>query len=174
MQNINLNSLKNKLLLAKLNDDNLEILHHLQSFLNTAMIQRLANDRINFLHQGAFLSQGYLCLVWLWESVKSLKVEPRIIEILNKKIEIDIIKITFAGKDRQSEDWKALLNTIRNAISHGSVKVDDEKFYFINKDPRNVKNKNKQRKVEITWENFAKLTGAMIESIEDYVKEMSN
>ncbi len=175
----NPNSLKSKLNFVHLNLVNTQVLNELQqetSSIYSGFILRVykkfsGNEKPIFINQSVFLTRGYLCLVWLWESIKSLEIETEILEDLEKHLDKRIFKFIFSGQKRKSDDLKDIINSIRNAISHGKVEAHEDKFVFKNIDPRKPESKDHWRIIEMSWEGFGELSEKMVEVVDEHFKK---
>lgn len=174
-------TLNEKFHFAKLSLFNMRLLNNLQTSDNTSVkniveceadINNLSKP-VPLLHQASFLSHAYINLVWLWEVMKSENLEDKIINEVKENYDLEQIEIREQGSARTFNNERDYLRLIRNSISHGNVVVDDNKFIFADKNPRNP---NDFGKLSLTWESLGKLSDCVLISVNrhlypDFYKE---
>jgi len=116
------------------------------------------------LHQGAFLQFAYICMVWLWESAKTEKLDQRLLDcfVREKHPKLELPNESRVSGERNLQDWKAVIRLLRNAISHGRVVATDDEFVFHDQDKRREKGPTELR---LSWEEVALISESMIHSL---------
>ncbi len=112
----------------------------------------------HLVNQSTFMQMSYICLVWLWESVKKEKCQDRVIEMVFNQ---DGLSIPDAKRGCSNKPWDkgVFIRRLRNALSHGNVVVDTDHYHFHDVDYRN---KNDTCDFSLTWEELGKLCEAVI------------
>lgn len=153
--------------IAKLALSNVRLLNDFENARKTSeevrdvVTRRLRSDRISepfsLLHQAAFLQFGYICLVWLWENARhndDMTIDEReIANLVADEFDFSNIISTKVG-ERRIDSARAVLMLMRNAISHGKVRVQENNFVFRD---RNKKTENADTSLTLTWEEFGEL-----------------
>lgn len=167
--------LKEKFHFAKLSLFNMRLLSDIQNS-NQQVIDSLISKRalednlkqpVPVLHQASFLSNAYINLVWLWETMKSENKEQKIIDYVDKKFKLDEkIAIVKIGKNRNLTTCNHYLRLIRNSISHGNVDIDDDYFFFADKNPRDSDN---FAEIKMTWSTLGELSDLVLFAVNNYL-----
>lgn len=122
----------------------------------------------SLLHQATFLQFSYLCLVWLWESAKSAKLETALLKefpIVAARQKIQLPDCNQIVGEREVKDWHAVIRLLRNALGHGRVKATDDSFEFSD---QNTYGKNPEKApttLTISWMQLAQISEAVIHSL---------
>ncbi|GAB3124306.1 hypothetical protein [Novispirillum itersonii] len=141
-----------------------------QKLISSEITKNKLSPPVSLLHQGSFVSVAYVCLVWLWESVKIENKEKEFLDKIPENAEILRLKIPSNDKingPRKVSDWKAVLRLVRNALSHGKVQIEDDFFIFHDQD------RNRGEKlptyIKLTWEELGKISEICIYSCKEMV-----
>ena len=118
--------------------------------------------QVNFMHQGTFLGMAYISFVWLWEKIKNMDCKTEIIEKLESRFDFSKIKKECGPRNVQESYEKIRL--IRNAISHGNVRVTEEHFQFYDKSSR----ENRETCLKMEWQDLGELVSMMISEINSF------
>lgn len=155
--------------MAKLALTNVRVLADFQSARSEAgevsniVEQRLEQDNISkpfsLLHQATFLQFAYICLVWLWEREKVRNNQEELADRVGHRFCFDNVEILEPQEDEGNQSAKWILTRIRNAISHGAVEAQDEKFTF----------RDREKLLSLSWQELAKLSEAVLFVVNDMV-----
>ena len=155
--------------MAKLALTNVRVLADFQSARSEAgevskiVEQRLERDKISepfsLLHQAMFLQFAYICLVWLWEREKFRNNQEELAERVAERFCFHYVEIFEPQDNGGNQTAKWILTRIRNAISHGSAEVRDEKFIF----------KDWNKSLSLSWRELAKLSETVLFVVNDMV-----
>ncbi|MDE8347497.1 MAG: hypothetical protein POH28_15185 [Acidocella sp.] len=122
----------------------------------------------SLLHQGAFLAHAYICVVWLWESVKKARLAQDFLSEFPKTASRFNLSLPPKEKiygPRNLENWEQVLRLIRNALSHGKVEIDDN-YYLLSDQKQSGRFKETEKTcLKLTWEDFGKLSEVCIHAL---------
>jgi len=122
----------------------------------------------SLLHQATFLQFSYICLVWLWESAKSAKLETALLDEFPKVAERNALKLPnrcqISG-ERKIEDWLDVIRLLRNALGHGRVKATDTTFEFSDQNIHGRCPEKEATTLTVSWEQLVQISEAVIHSL---------
>jgi hypothetical protein len=152
---------------------NVRLLHEIQQ--NTspelnALVTLVAEkngfqDTPQLLHQGTFFQVAYVCIVWLWESVKQLKIEEQFLRefpCVAERLNVSLPAAEQIQGERNLNGWQQVLRLLRNALSHGKVKVDEENFVFSD---WNRRDENAPTYLTLSWDDLGKISESCIHAL---------
>jgi hypothetical protein len=115
------------------------------------------------VNQSTFMQMSYVCLVWLWESIKQ---EGKQSDVLNGVFDKRRIPLPHVVLGSGAKEWtgEVYLRRLRNALSHGHVEVNNHCYRFID---RNPKKQNDSCEFQLTWEELGTLTEAVLFTVSD-------
>lgn len=113
------------------------------------------------INQSTFMQMSYICLVWLWESVKKENQENAVIQGVFKPGGIQLPNANL-GKDARPWSNGEYIRRLRNALSHGNVVITDDQFDFHDVSPYNAQD---TCDFSMTWHELGRLCEAVIFSL---------
>jgi len=122
------------------------------------------SDSPSLMNQVTFLQFAYVCIVWLWESAERTNYKEKLIERFPGTTSKD--KPNLPTKDqikgkRALNDWESVLRFLRNALSHGRVKVTDDFFFIFSEQGRN---ESVGTELKLSGEQLGRISEAVIHS----------
>lgn len=123
------------------------------------------NSNVPLLHQGAFLSYAYTCLVWLWEKGVKLNKGNIDTEIL-ERIDFDFNEIIKICGPRLLDTRETKLRLLRNAISHGKVDIHGDVFIFEDQNLYRGGEREPTR-VKLSWTSLGNLCDSILDVFND-------
>lgn len=156
---------------AKLTLNNAQLARAIQDSNNDAD-RRLANrvwaenelaGELNLPNQSLFMQVGYVCLVWLWESVKGCGLEGKICHSLFVDRSVPLPTAVQLAGNRQIRSGSAYLRALRNALAHGRVDITDRSYTFTDCRSGNW------CQITLPWEELGRLCSQLVFAVSDLV-----
>lgn len=171
--NRNLEDTKEKFHVARLTRFNITLLNSLeienikevQQLIKSEAMNNRLSEPVPLLHQGTFLSLSYICLVWVWESVKKSNLKGRLLQEFERTV--SRYPLQFPAKqqvhgERNIYDWEGVLTLIRNALSHSRVEIDDEYFVFSDQNKSGKNKEISETSLRLAWKDLGLLCECVI------------
>ena len=134
--------------------------------LDNVVIQRSRSDNvglpINLLHQATFLQFAYITLVWLWEQAKLSESMPEFLNGITQRFQFT--NNTKLSGPRNVQNAELILKLLRNAISHGRVRFEEEQVIFSD---INSPTEREPTQVSMRWSDLENLSEAILFSTND-------
>lgn len=116
---------------------------------------------VGLINQATFLGIAYTCLVWLHEHAKESGASDHATQVGRR---FDFSALTPSGP-RSVEAPSDFLRLIRNAISHGKIDIEADRYVFSDK----ASNEPSPTRVSLTWPQLGQLCEAALFAMNDRV-----
>ena len=162
---------------AKLTLFNVRLLHaadlsdskDVKRLISSLAEQNAINTPVSLMHQGTFLSTAYVCIVWLWESIKSdTDIKENMLQQLpsvTDRIGIELPSCAKISGPRALDSWSAVLRLVRNSLSHSRVEIGDGLFQLTDQNTHGRHAETVPTQLTLTWPELGALSEACIHAL---------
>lgn len=152
-----------------LNEVNLSESKDIKSLIQSVADKNGVSMPVSMLNQGTFLSVAYICIVWLWESVKSCDQARnsmlRNLPSVAKRYDVALPSCDKIIGPRRLDDWNQLMRLVRNALSHSRVEIDGEYFILSDQNEHGNNAELEPTQLKLTWAELGGLSEACIHAL---------
>lgn len=124
-------------------------------------------EPVNLVHQSTLFAHAYIILVWLDERIhkefqqtKKESFAERLSERFDLRRDTQKLSSTYRDLGKQS----VFLGTMRNALAHAHVDIEDDCFVFSDENQRRA---NDKAEIRMTWDQLGKLLDATMFAYND-------